>query len=73
MKHFASSRFWTCFEALPQQIQALARHHYLLLKQTPSHPSLHFKPVGNGRYRSVRVGIHHRALGMPVPDGILWF
>jgi len=73
LRHYTSARFWRCFHALPAEVQALARHNYQLLKQNPSHPSLHFKLVANGRYRSVRVGIHHRALGVPVPDGVQWF
>ena len=73
MKHFTSSRFWERFDTLPHEIQELARRNYALLKQNPSHPSLHFKPVAGGRFRSVRVGLQYRALGVPVPDGIQWF
>ncbi len=58
---------------LPLAIQRLARRNYALLKQNPAHPSLHFKPVRNGQYYSVRVGLHYRALGVPVPEGIQWF
>lgn len=42
-----------------------------LLKTDPNHPSLHFKKVG--RFRSCRVGLHHRVLGVDAPEGILWF
>jgi len=41
LKHFASSRFWQHFDALPTPIQQQARDHYELLKQNPQHPSLH--------------------------------
>jgi len=69
LRHFASSRFWRCFDALPADIQDLARRNYTLLKQNPAHPSLRFKSVHGGHFRSVRVGIHYRALGVPVyPD-----
>ncbi|MEM6330746.1 MAG: hypothetical protein AAF790_10900 [Planctomycetota bacterium] len=51
----------------------MARQSYHLLKQDPQHPSLHFKPVAGGRYRSVRVGLRYRALGIPVDDGVQWF
>ncbi|MBS3800003.1 MAG: hypothetical protein KGY40_03320 [Thioalkalivibrio sp.] len=71
MKHFASPQFWECFDALPNRIQELARRNYELLKENPGHPSIHFKKVG--RYRSVRVGLQYRALGVETPDGVLWF
>ena len=59
--------------ALPQEIQKLARNNYKLLKENPAHPSLGFKPVSRNRYYSVRVGLHYRAIGVPVPDGVQWF
>lgn len=71
MKHHASEDFWACFEALPDHVQELARQNFELLKLNPLHPSLHFKKVG--RYRSARVGLRFRALGVVVDDGILWF
>jgi hypothetical protein len=73
LKHYASSRIWRCFNALPPDIQQLARKNFVLLRQDPTHRSLHFKTVNNGRYRSVRIGIHYRALGISVPDGVQWF
>lgn len=73
MKHTASRRFWDCFDSLPPEIQSLARRSYALLRSDPSHPSLHFKSVGNGRFYSARVGLYYRALGVPVADGVHWF
>ena len=73
MRHSASARFWQCFDALPAEVQALARKNDALLKADLSHPSLHFKAVGNGRFRSVRIGLYHRALGLPVHGGVHWF
>ena len=52
-------------------MQELARRNYALLKENPHHPSLHFKKIN--AYRSVRIGLHHRALGIEAPNGILWF
>lgn len=43
MKHYASSRFWARYEALPAEVRALADKSYRLLKSDPRHPSLHFK------------------------------
>jgi len=73
LKHTASKRFWECLEALPAEIQALARRNYELLRNDPSHPSLQFKSVGNGKLHSVRVGLYYRALGIPVSGGVHWF
>jgi len=73
LKHSASKRFWACLEALPIEIQRLARRNFTLLKNDPSHPSLHFKAVSGGRFLSVRVGLYHRALGLAVSGGVHWF
>ena len=71
MKHCASSDFWACYQRLPEPIRDLADRCYDLLKENPRHPSLHFKKVG--RFRSVRVGLDYRALGVDSPLGIVWF
>ncbi|HAL38474.1 MAG TPA: hypothetical protein DCP03_10295 [Polaromonas sp.] len=71
--HTASKRFWQCLDALPSEIQAVAHRNFAQLKADPSHPSLHFKTVANGRFHSVRVGLYYRALGLPVPGGVHWF
>lgn len=71
MRHFASRAFWQCYHALPAATRNLADKNYALLKQDSEHPSLHFKKIG--RYRSVRVGLRYRALGVAVPEGVLWF
>jgi hypothetical protein len=70
LKHHASSRFWALYDALPEEVRALADKSYLLLKSNPKHPSLHFKRLGD--LWSVRVGAHYRALGTEVEDGIVW-
>jgi hypothetical protein len=70
LNHFASPDFWQLFHELPDDIQALARKNYELLKANRHHPSLHFKRVGD--YWSVRVGRSYRALATEVDDGILW-
>jgi hypothetical protein len=40
-------------------------------QQDAFHPSLHFKKVGGDTW-SVRVGIHHRALGRFQSDRLVW-
>jgi hypothetical protein len=66
--HRATRRFWKCFDRLPTQVQKIARKNFELLKQDPTHPSLHFKKVG--KFWSVRVGANHRALA--IEDGADW-
>ena len=70
--HYATSKFWKCYENLPPKIQRTADKSYKLLKVNPSHPSLHLKKIGN-EYWSVRVGLNYRALGIEVKNGISWF
>ena len=71
MTHHASPAFWACYHALPALMQALADKAFELLKTDPRHPALHFKRVG--AFWSARVGLHHRALGVQIPEGVLWF
>ena len=70
MNHHTAPSFWEAFAELPVEVQKLARTNFDLLRENPRHPSLHFKRVGG--YWSVRVGLHYRALGTDVGDGILW-
>ena len=46
MKHYASPRFWQCYEQLPENVRAVADRNFELLKVDTRHPSLHFKTVG---------------------------
>ena len=71
MKYRANPRFWECYERLPEQAQRLADRCYAFLKQDPNHPSLHFKKVG--RFWSVRVGEHYRALAVEDGGDCVWF
>lgn len=71
MRHQATPRFWQAYDELPAEIQQLADQNYELLKRDPRHPSLHFKKVG--RFWSVRVGSHYRALAVQVDADMVWF
>jgi len=71
LKHFASPRFWECYEELPFSVRKLADQRFNLLKRDPRHPSLYYKKIG--KYRSVRIGIHYRALAVEIHEGLLWF
>ncbi len=69
MIHYAAPDFWTCYRALPPEIQILADRAFAQLKADPRHPSLHFKKAGWWS----RVGLHYRALAVEVRHGVLWF
>lgn len=71
MIHFASPSFWSAYESLPVSVQRVADKNYVILKENPKYPSLHFKKIW--RYWAVRVGIHYRALAVEIEDGLLWF
>ena len=71
MNHRTVESFWNCFDALPQEIQRLARDNFELLKANPQHPSLHFKNID--KLWSARVGIHYRALATQVATDVIWF
>ncbi len=71
MKHRASPKFWQHFDQLPAKIQSLANDNSELLKSNPRHPSLHFKCVG--RFWSVRVGDHYRAISVQDENDFVWF
>ena len=71
MIHKATPAFWAGYHSLPEQIQELADKAFALLKEDSHHPSLHFKKAG--RFWSARVGLHHRTIGIVLPNGVLWF
>lgn len=71
MTHHASRRFWRAYDALPPEVQRLADESFELLKGDQRHPSLHFKRVG--RFWSVRVGLHYRALAVRQDADLVWF
>jgi hypothetical protein len=69
-----TARFRKDFDALPEDVQALARQAYRLWKQDPWHNSLQFKQVSPNRpYYSVRVGAHWRAVGQRTENEVAWF
>lgn len=71
MRHQANPRFWDCYRQLPEDARDLADECYLLLRRDPKHPSLHFKRIG--RFWSVRVGLHYRALALEQEGTLVWF
>ena len=71
MKSSCTPRFWECYQELPETVQELARKNYALWRDNPQHPSLTFKPVGNGIW-SVRIGRSYRALGLIEDREMSW-
>ncbi|MBT3413505.1 MAG: hypothetical protein HN424_05595 [Candidatus Jacksonbacteria bacterium] len=73
MKHRTLPRFWKDYQALPDKVRKLADKNFELLKTNPSHPSLHFKKIGEAKQLwSVRKGLQYRALGREKPEEIVW-
>lgn len=75
MIHRRSKQFKKLFDALPRDVQELAKRNFVLLKATPSHPSLDFKRLADNLRNvwSVRVGGSWRALGRQTGDTLDWF
>jgi hypothetical protein len=71
VRHRATAKFWHFHAQLPDAIRRLADANYELLKADPRHPSLHFKKAG--RFWSVRIGIHYRAVAVEDGSDIVWF
>ena len=71
MRHQANPKFWACYWQLPDDIRRLADESYQLLRRDQKHPSLHFKRLG--RFWSVRVGLHYRALAVEHENAMVWF
>jgi hypothetical protein len=62
------------FERLPDDIQERAQKAYEQFRADPAHPGLRFKRVSDAEpLYSVRIGIHHRAVGLLNADTITWF
>jgi hypothetical protein len=72
VKSFAASRYWRCYESLPERIRRLADKNYALFCDDPWHPSLWFKPLV-GDVWSVRVGRDYRALCRRDGEVLRWF
>ena len=71
MKHRANPRFWRCYRQLPEEVRRLADESYHLLREDSRCPSLHFKKIG--RFWTVRVGLHYRALAVQREADVVWF
>ena len=71
MRHFTTPEFWQHHNRLPETVQRLADKDFALLKENPHHPSLRLKRAG--KFWTVRVGIHYRAVAKDRTEGLVWF
>jgi len=69
--HRATAAFWEAYSSLDPEVQEAANKAFLLLKDNPRHPGIHFKKTG--AVWSARVDLKHRALAIERPYGMLWF
>lgn len=75
MKSRTNAAFRKLLAGLPRNIREQAVAAYLLFRENPWHPSLHFKRVHPTKpIMSVRIGSDYRAVGIQRETGaILWF
>ena len=74
MKSVTTPQFWKAFDKLPIRIQSRARNSYLMWRENPQHPSLHYKQIHSSEpIYSVRIGLAYRALGRLEHETMIWF
>jgi hypothetical protein len=71
MNSSTTAKFRQLFAALPRETQQRTRKAYVLWRENPRHPSLHFKKIG--KIWSVRVDDNFRALAHVKDEGTYWF
>lgn len=71
MKSFTTSDFWRFYAALSPQVKEQAKKAYQLWINDQSHPSLHFKKVGDALW-SVRISGSCRALALKKGEDYYW-
>jgi len=69
--HRTTECFWRCFENLPEPVQKISKKNFELLKNDPSHTSLHFKKVGT--FWSIRAGMNYRSFFRAGTNGCISF
>jgi hypothetical protein len=74
MKSQTLPSFWTAYRSLPENQKKEARKAYHLWKESPFHPSLHFKCVNRKEHVwSIRISLGYRAVGIFEGDTVTWF
>ncbi len=74
MKSATLPSFWKYYRTLNRNIRVRAKKTYLLWKDNPFHPSLHFKCINSKEsIWSVRITKNYRAIGIFEDDTVTWF
>ncbi len=74
MRSKREKQFHKLYAQLPRHVQEQAIAAYLLFRNDPYHPSLHFKRIHPTKpIYSVRVGRDYRAVGAWKGDTIRWY
>ena len=74
MRSRATPRFWAAYRELPPEIRDIAQKANRLFRETPGHPSLHFKKVHDrDPIYSACVTLGYRALWLLEDENITWF
>ena len=74
MKSQTLHSFCDAHALLPESAKKAARKQFIFWRDTPFHPSLHFKCVNQEeRIWSVRVTLGYRALGILDGETVTWF
>lgn len=72
MRSVRTQQFRKLLEGLPEQVQRQADIAYGQFKRDPWYQGLQFKEVAPSIF-SVRIGLHHRALGTKTDNIIIWY
>ena len=72
MKSFTTPDFWQAYAQLAPEMKQQAQKAYRLWQENPSHPSVHFKKVGNNLW-SARISGGYRALALKKGADYYWF
>ncbi len=67
MKSFTTPDFWQAYVQLAPEMKEQAQKAYRLWQENPSHPSIHFKKVGNNLW-SARTSGGYRSLALKKGD-----
>ena len=74
MKSRTLPSFWEAYRHLPEEVKRAARKSFQLWRDSPFHPSLHFKCIDpEERVWAVRLTRSYRALGILEGDTVTWF